>query len=82
MLGFGGHFAAKSRGYSTTLGALRQERADYTARRDPLTLALVDSPDVLVVNHWNYAGPADQPSSSTPQSGHTDHSPDPEGGPE
>lgn len=80
MLGFGGHFSTKSRGYSTTLGALRQERADFTARRDPLTLALVDSPDVLVINHWNYAGPADR-LSPLPVA-RTDHSPDPEGGPE
>ncbi len=35
MLGFGGHFATKSRAYSTTFGALRQERADYTASLDP-----------------------------------------------
>ena len=40
MLGFGGHFATKSRTYSTTFGALRQERADFTARQDPYTLAL------------------------------------------
>ena len=37
MLGFGGHFATKSRTYSTTFGALRQERADFTARQDPYT---------------------------------------------
>jgi hypothetical protein len=56
MLGFGGHFATKSRSYSTTFGALRQERADFTARRDPLTLALGDSPDLIVINHWSFAG--------------------------
>jgi hypothetical protein len=44
MLGFGGHFATKSRTYSTTFGALRQERADFTARQDPYTLALGESP--------------------------------------
>ncbi|MGH3492978.1 MAG: replication initiator, partial [Sciscionella sp.] len=59
MLGFGGHFATKSRTYSTTFAALRQERADFTARRDPYTLALTDSPNVLVINHWAYAGHAD-----------------------
>ena len=68
MLGFGGHFSTKSRGYSTTLGALRQERADFTARRDPLTLALLDSPDVLVINHWAYAGRADASSSPADRS--------------
>jgi hypothetical protein len=59
MLGFGGHFATKSRAYSTTFGALRQERADFTAGQDPYTLAPGDSPDVLVINHWSYAGRAD-----------------------
>ena len=61
MLGFGGHFATKSRAYSTTFGALRQERADFTARQDPYTLALGESPDVLVINHWSYAGRAETP---------------------
>jgi hypothetical protein len=59
MLGFGGHFATKSRTYSTTFGALRKERADYTAALDPELAALADSPDVIVINHWAYAGPAD-----------------------
>ena len=31
MLGFRGHFTTKSRRFSVTLGALRQERADYRA---------------------------------------------------
>ncbi len=61
MLGFGGHFATKSRAYSTTFGALRQERADFTARQDPYTLALGESPDALVINHWSYAGRAEVP---------------------
>ncbi|MBS2966733.1 hypothetical protein KGA66_27095, partial [Actinocrinis puniceicyclus] len=59
MLGFRGHFATKSRTYSTTFGALRQERADYTRALDPELAALADSPDVIVINHWSYAGPAD-----------------------
>ncbi|HET9648904.1 MAG TPA: replication initiator [Microlunatus sp.] len=33
MLGFNGHFASKSRRYSTTLGRLRQARRDYTRHR-------------------------------------------------
>jgi hypothetical protein len=33
MLGFGGHFATKSRRYSTTLGALRRARVAYAVRR-------------------------------------------------
>jgi hypothetical protein len=56
MLGFGGHFATKSRAYSTTFGALRQERADFQAGQDPYASALGESPDVLVINHWSYAG--------------------------
>ena len=56
MLGFGGHFATKSRTYSTTFGALRQERADYMARHDPMAAALADSPDLIVINHWSFAG--------------------------
>jgi hypothetical protein len=37
MLGFGGHFATKSRRYSTTLKALRAARADYRRRHNPAT---------------------------------------------
>ncbi|WP_329121002.1 replication initiator protein RepSA [Streptomyces sp. NBC_01353] len=55
MLGFRGHFSTKSRRYSTTLGALRQIRADYRAAQehdahdgDPST--------VLVLASWQYAG--------------------------
>jgi hypothetical protein len=33
MLGYRGHFATKSRRYSTTLRALRRARADYRRRR-------------------------------------------------
>ena len=33
MLGFGGHFATKSRRYSTTLGALRRARVAFAVRR-------------------------------------------------
>lgn len=57
MLGFGGHFSTKSRRYSTTLGALRQERAAYQAAE-----AQHDEDDAgqerptLTVAHWQYAG--------------------------
>lgn len=54
MLGFRGHFATKSRTYSTTFGALRQERADFTARRDPSTWG--DTADVIIINHWSFVG--------------------------
>ena len=37
MLGYRGHFATKSRRYSTTLRALRAARADYRRRQHPTT---------------------------------------------
>jgi hypothetical protein len=64
MLGFGGHFATKSRAYSTTFGALRAAR--QTAMRRANTAATTDHPaqldpgdiedPVLVVGSWTYAG--------------------------
>ncbi|MFE0433545.1 replication initiator protein RepSA [Streptomyces nigra] len=60
MLGFRGHFSSKSRRYSTTLGALRQARADYRAAQEHAALGLDDhdrEPDtVLVLADWQYAG--------------------------
>ncbi|CAL9448237.1 hypothetical protein SUDANB96_02400 [Streptomyces sp. enrichment culture] len=58
MLGFRGHFSSKSRTYPTTLGALRQERADYRAAQERDALGLDDAePDtVLVLTDWQYAG--------------------------
>ncbi|MFK4108299.1 replication initiator protein RepSA [Streptomyces sp. NPDC002176] len=58
MLGFRGHFSSKSRTYSTTLGSLRQERADYRAVQESAALGLADrEPDtVLVLADWQYAG--------------------------
>ncbi|MFD5289663.1 replication initiator protein RepSA [Streptomyces rochei] len=58
MLGFRGHFSSKSRRYSTTLGALRQARADYRAVQEQAALGLEDrEPDtVLVLADWQYAG--------------------------
>jgi Helix-turn-helix domain len=62
MLGFGGHFATKSRAYSTTFSALRaarttaMRRANATAAH-PEQLPADDDPDtVLVVGAWAYAG--------------------------
>lgn len=57
-LGFRGHFSTRSRRYSTTLGALRQERADYrvTQERDVLGLEPIDPDTVLVLADWQYAG--------------------------
>ncbi|MFF8575925.1 replication initiator protein RepSA [Streptomyces sp. NPDC015408] len=66
MLGFRGHFSSKSRRYSTTLGALRQARADYRAAQDHTALALDDrEPDtVLVLTDWQYAGHGHTPGES------------------
>ncbi|WP_203736803.1 replication initiator, partial [Catellatospora chokoriensis] len=66
MLGFGGHFATKSRRYSTTMGALRAARRPDPADRITVRattpgepVALVDAADdstVLVINHWQHVG--------------------------
>ncbi|WP_406865442.1 replication initiator [Streptomyces sp. HUAS MG47] len=69
MLGFRGHFSTKSRQYSTTLGALRQVRADYRAAQQRTALGLPDPDEhpeatVLVVAHWAYAGHGSTPGES------------------
>ncbi|MFI2370363.1 replication initiator protein RepSA [Streptomyces sp. NPDC018833] len=62
MLGFRGHFSTKSRRYSTTLGALRQSRADYRAAQEHD--ALGDPDTVLVLASWQYAGHGHTPGES------------------
>ncbi|MER6984289.1 replication initiator protein RepSA, partial [Streptomyces carpinensis] len=66
MLGFRGHFSSKSRRYSTTLGALRQARADYRAAQEHAALGLDDvEPDtVLILADWQYAGHGHTPGES------------------
>ncbi|MFG3321981.1 replication initiator protein RepSA [Streptomyces sp. NPDC048171] len=66
MLGFRGHFSSKSRRYSTTLGTLRQARADFRAAQEREALALEDrEPDtVLVLADWQYAGHGHTPGES------------------
>jgi hypothetical protein len=69
MLGFRGHFSTKSRRYSTTLGALRQVRADYRAAQQRASLGLPDPDEhpestVLVVAHWSSAGHGHTPNES------------------
>ncbi|MFD8736969.1 replication initiator [Streptomyces sp. NPDC059618] len=55
MLGFRGHFSTKSRRYSTTLGALRDARAEW--RRAQAAVITEDEPDTtLVLSHWVFAG--------------------------
>ena len=58
MLGFRGHFSTKSRRYSTTLGDIRQERADHMRDEAVSTgrLPLFDEDTVLVIAEWKYAG--------------------------
>jgi hypothetical protein len=59
MLGFRGHFASKSRRYSTTLGALRSERRAYRQRQaaeQTRELADDDQDTTLVISHWEFAG--------------------------
>lgn len=56
-----GHFATKSRAYSTTFGALRAARTTAmrraSATADQPELVPEDEPDtVLVVGTWTYAG--------------------------
>ncbi|MEC3994641.1 replication initiator protein RepSA [Actinacidiphila sp. DG2A-62] len=69
MLGFRGHFSTKSRRYSTTLGALRQVRADYRARQERRERGLPDPDDApegstLTLAHWTYAGHGHTPGES------------------
>ncbi|KAF4406199.1 replication initiator protein RepSA [Streptomyces lycii] len=68
MLGFRGHFSTKSRRYSTTLGALRQVRADYRAQQERRALGLPDPDEhdttTYVVAHWVYAGHGHTPGES------------------
>ncbi|KOV71393.1 replication initiation protein [Streptomyces sp. AS58] len=55
MLGFRGHFSTKSRRYSTTLGALRDARAEW--RRAQVTPPTPqDGETTLVLAHWVFAG--------------------------
>lgn len=55
MLGFRGHFSTKSRRYSTTLGALRDARAEW--RRAQAAPAIdTGHESTLVLAHWVFAG--------------------------
>ncbi|MFD8331932.1 replication initiator [Streptomyces solisilvae] len=66
MLGFRGHFSTKSRRYSTTLGALRDERRAWrqAQHRELLDLEEVEKPEdaeqtedtTLVVSDWTFLG--------------------------
>lgn len=64
MLGFRGHFTTKSRAYSTTLGALRQARADHRAHADGHRDGSELEETTLVLTHWRYAGQGYTPGES------------------
>jgi hypothetical protein len=52
-----GHFASKSRRYSTTLGAIRGERRAYRQRQAAAhARELLDDDTTLVVSHWEFSG--------------------------
>ncbi|WP_435278983.1 replication initiator [Streptomyces sp. 1222.5] len=55
MLGFRGHFSTKSRRYSTTLGALRDARADWR-RAQAAPPVPQGGETTLVLAHWVFAG--------------------------
>jgi hypothetical protein len=58
MLGFSGHFSTKSRTYSTTLSALRADRATHQ-REQAQASGLLPGPagaTTLVVTSWHFAG--------------------------
>ncbi|WP_437007562.1 replication initiator [Streptomyces sp. enrichment culture] len=69
MLGFRGHFSTKSRRHSTTLGELRQARADYRARQERRERGFSEDLDdveasTLALAHWTYAGQGHIPGES------------------
>jgi hypothetical protein len=55
MLGYRGHFATKSRRYSTTMRALRAARRDWHRRQNPLALLCADK-TVVTDAHLEWAG--------------------------
>jgi hypothetical protein len=55
MLGYRGHFATKSRRYSTTMRALRTARRNWQRRQHPLACQQRDQP-VLTLTNLEWAG--------------------------
>ncbi|MCX4882922.1 replication initiator [Streptomyces sp. NBC_00847] len=51
-LGYRGHILTKSRRYSTTYGALREERAEYQRGETELT----ENPAAITESNWRYIG--------------------------
>ena len=67
MLGYRGHFATKSRRYSTTLRALRAARADYRRRQQPARHGEHGDQAVITITTLEWAGRAGAPP-ATPSS--------------
>ena len=57
-LGFRGHISTRSRAYSTTLTALRQERTDYQTAQTTAAFGPEpeQDPTTLILNTWHYLG--------------------------
>jgi hypothetical protein len=55
MLGYGGHFATKSRRYSTTMRALRAARRDWQRRQHPHAQRYRDH-TIITVTDLEWAG--------------------------
>ena len=70
MLGYRGHFATKSRRYSTTMRALRAARRDWHRRQNPLTLRYARQDASSRTRTWNgpdeAGAPTETPSSRCP----------------
>jgi hypothetical protein len=64
MLGFRGHFSTRSRAYSTTLGAIRDERADYRRAQFLDARPELEADSTLVLAHWSFAGQGYTPGES------------------
>ena len=56
MLGYRGHFATKSRRYSTTMRALRAARRDWHRRQNPLHLSVRATRPSITDAHLEWAG--------------------------
>jgi hypothetical protein len=56
MLGFRGHFSTKSRRYSTTLGALRDARAEWRRAQVAAAAQRPGTDTTYVLAHWVFAG--------------------------
>jgi hypothetical protein len=71
MLGFSGHFSTKSRTYSTTLGALRADRAAYQRELAIAAGLLPDLASDTTVVHadWHFTGRGQSPATLPPLTG-------------